>query len=362
MGVPYFKVKNICEEAGAVLFSSNFTLYRDISARVMQALSMEVGFCEIYSIDEAFFTLPEDITEEDVHAMCSRITRNVGVPVSIGLSSTKTLAKQASSIAKKGNGVCILDYERWEVLKDTTPCATVWNLGRQTSAKLRDMGIETVAQFLTLDPAVVRSHFGVSGERLQRELNGRSVYEVDHTTDDIQQSIMSTRSFEKTTMHLSDLESSIAYHVSFAAEKLREKKLVASHIYVALLPSRHGDFMMQNATGEVELSQPTSNTQELLREALRKARGLYKEGVPYKKVGIVLGGLMPEVYVNGCLFEQEEKVGNVLDRVVDDINQRFGHGALRSAVIGPNPTRTSAKLRSKEYTTKWKDIPSVLAK
>lgn len=360
MGVPYFQVKDICDKAGAVLFSSNFTLYRDISARVMQTLAQEVGPCEIYSVDEAFFVLPSSVTEEEVKAIRSRVMQNVGLPVSIGVSSTKTLAKQASSMAKKANGVCILDSALWESKKDDTPCASVWNLGRQTTIKLREMGVQTVAEFLKLDAAVVERHFGVGGTRLQKELNGISVYDVGKTTDDVQQSLMSTRSFEKTTKKLADLESSVAYHVSFAAEKLREKHLIASRLQVAIQTSRHGDFMLQSGYADIVLQEPSASTQTLLAEALRQTRRLFKEGVPYKKAGVVLSGLMPEVYVTNSLFSENVSVRvSEVDKVSDMLNEKFGHGTIRSAVIGINPSRTSAKLRSKEYTTKWEDIPTV---
>jgi DNA polymerase V len=362
MGAPYFKVRDICEEAGAVLFSSNFTLYRDISARVMQTLASLVGKCEIYSIDEAFFTVHENTSEAEIAAIRSRIIQNVGLPVSIGVASTKTLAKQASSLAKKGTGVCILTNEKWNELKDTTSCSSIWNLGRKTSAKLREMGVETVSQFLELDPAVIRRHFGVMGERLQKELIGVSVYDVGSTTDDVQQSIMSTRSFEKTSTSLRDLESAVGYHVSFVAQKLREKKLVASRIHVALLTSRHGNFMFQGATGEVELLYPSSDTQVLLHAALEKVRTLFLPSVPYKKAGVVCAGLMPEVYTSGNLFESKTNNPSQIDVVVDSLNEKFGYATVRSAIIGSNPTRTSAKLRSQEYTTRWKDIPSVRAK
>jgi DNA polymerase V len=364
MGIPYFKVKDICEKEGVVLFSSNFALYRDISSRVMQTLASEVGLCEIYSIDEAFFEIDDAITHEEVLALRSRIMQNVGLPVSIGIASTKTLAKQASSIAKKTDGTCILTQEKWDDAQKTTLCSSVWGLGRQTSAKLCEMGVTTVAEFLSLDSAVVRKHFGVSGDRIRSELQGISVYEVEGTTEDLQQSIMSTQSFEKTTNKLQDLESAVAYHVSFAAEKLREKKLVASRLHVAILASKHGDFFLRDGSSETVLSVPTSSTKTLLSEALRLVRKMYDKEVPYKKAGVVLGGLMPESYVTGDLFsdEKDESNGDAIDAIADTINGRFGHGTLRAAVILENPTRASAKLRSKEYTTQWKDIPSVRAK
>lgn len=360
MGIPYFKVKDICEEAGVVLFSSNFTLYRDISSRVMQTLASEVGPCEIYSIDEAFFKIDDHVTPEEVLEIRARVMKNVGLPVSIGIAATKTLAKLASSMGKKGSGASILTPELWNEKKQDIDCSSVWNLGRQTSAKLREMGVVKASQFIELDRAVVRKHFGVQGDRIWSELQGISVYDVGATSDDVQQSIMSTRSFEKTTNTLSDLESATAYHVSFAAEKLREKKLVASRMYIYLLTSRHGDFMLQGGTHEVILETPTSHTATLLKDALAVVKKAHKEGVPYKKAGVVLSGLMPEVYITGDLFTESKEV-NVLDAVTDKINERFGNNTVRSAAIRTHATRSSAKLRSQEYTTRWGDIPTVRA-
>jgi len=289
--------------------------------------------------------------------------QSVGIPVSIGIASTKTLAKQASVLAKKTSGAQILLDPEWKTLRQTIECSSVWNIGRQTSAKLRGMGVVTVAEFLGLDRAVIKRHFGVQGERVWSELQGISVYDVGKTTDDVQHSIMSTRSFEKTTTNILDLESAVAYHVSFAAEKLREKKLAASRMRIALLTSRHSDFMLQGGSREVVLKDPTSHTQTLIHEALLLVRTLYKKGVPYKKAGAILSGLMPVVYLTNDLFSPEvHEEGKALDVVTDRLNERFGHGTIRAGVIGANPTRASAKLRSKEYTTRWKDIPTVKAR
>ncbi len=363
MGVPYFQVKDVCEKAGAVLFSSNFTLYRDISARVMRTLEKEVGVCDIYSVDEAFFHVDDDATEEDVLSIRARIMKDVGLPVSIGVATTKTLAKQASSIAKKGNGVCVLTQQMWLERTPLTSCGTVWGLGRQTVTKLRGMNITTVAEFMNLDRSIVRKVFGVQGDRIYLELQGKPVYELGQNSKDIQQSIMSSRSFEKTTHTLSELESAIGYHVSFASEKLRQKKLVASKLYVQILPSRHGDFALRRGSSEVILSIPTADTKALLTEALAQVHMLFDPEVPYKKAGIALGGLLPEGYVTSSLWGERntQVLESSLDNVTDIINQRFGSGTIRSGVVLTSGARGSAKLRSKEYTTSWKDIPTVRA-
>ncbi len=364
MGVPYFQVKDICTKAGAVLFSSNFTLYRDISTRIMKTLAEEVGKCDIYSIDEAFFEVPNDITEEEVLKLRAQIMQNVGLPVSIGIASTKTLAKQASSMAKKENGACILTQELWAEKAICTGCGSVWGMGKQTVSKLKELGVSTAAEFMRLDRTVIRSHFGVQGDRIYSELQGVSVYSLGQNSVDIQKSIMSTRSFEKTTKKCSDIESAIGYHISFVAEKLREKKLVASRIYVLMQASRHSDFSFRTGSAEVVLDIPTSHTDILLKQALKVVRELFDAEVPYKKAGVVLGGLMPESYITNTLFETalSEDSEKSIDVITDALNEKFGSGTIRSGVILQSGGRGSAQLRSKEYTTSWKDIPIVHTK
>lgn len=363
MGVPYFQVKDICQKAGAVLFSSNFTLYRDISARVMRTLENEVGVCDIYSIDEAFFHIADDATEAEILLIRARIMKNVGLPVSIGVASNKTLAKQASVIAKKGTGACILTKEKWLERTQMTSCGSIWGIGRQMVTTLRGMDVSTVAEFMALDRSIVRKVLGVQGDRIYLELHGESVHTLGQNSKDIQQSIMSTRSFEKTTSKLSELESAIGYHISFASEKLREKKLVASKLYVQILPSRHGDFALRRGSSDITLSIPTADTQTLLTEALTQVRTMFDPEVPYKKAGVVLGGLMPASYITNTLFETpipQESPKNI-DTITDALNLKFGSGTIRSGVVLQSGARTRASLRSKDYTTSWKDIPSVRA-
>jgi DNA polymerase V len=364
MGIPYFKVKEICEKEGVILFSSNFTLYRDISTRVMETLSELVGTCEVYSIDEAFFTVSDSITKAELISLRDEIAQRVGVPVSIGAGKTKTLAKQASALGKKGEGAHIMTHENWEVLARETPCSSVWGLGRATSAALKKVGVETVAEFLALDRAFVRSRFGVGGERIYQELQGVQAYEVEGNTDVFRQSLTSSRSFAKTTSRLSDLESAVGYHVSELGVKLRERGLLASRMVVSIAPSRHGDFLMHRGVAEVLLQHPSNETAVLLREALAAMRQVFDPQVPYKKAGVVIGGLLPLAYQTEDLFSPTESKNDTrgLDSVVDALNARFGHRVVQSAIVKRNGTLSASNLRSKEYTTLWKDIPTVQAK
>ncbi len=359
MGVPLFQVKDICQEQGVVLFSGNHTLYRDISKRVMQVLEKEVGDIEVYSIDEAFFRLTDDVTIEDVHTIRNVVVKNVGIPVSIGVATTKTLAKQASGIGKKGNGVSVLHQKEWEKRANDVKCGEIWGLGKQTVTKLSQMGVKTARNYMTLERNVVTSNFGVAGERIYDELHGVSVkpIEIQHTVTP--QSIASTKSFKNLTTNSTVLESAIAQHITSCAEKLRKQKLVASRLSVQIQTDRFGDFLLQGGVAEIVLQEPTASTTILIKEALRQMRDIYTAGVPYKKAGVSVSGLMPEAYVTDTLFEGESTpyTSDSIDTIIDELNKKFGKESVHSAVIQKVHQSDSSILRSPAYTTLWKDIP-----
>ena len=365
MGAPYFQVKDICDKHHVTLFSGNLTLYRDISARVMETLAQEVGKCEIYSIDEAFFSCAEDISIEEVHRIRDVIMQNVGIPVSVGIANTKTLAKQASAIGKKTGGYHILSVSEWEDRAKEVGCGEIWGLGRQTTTKLREMGMCTAFEFMQFPLSQLRQSFGVGTQRVYNELHGTSVFEVGANSEVSRQSIASTRSFAKTTTNQSDLESALAGHITHVAEKLRERKMLTSKMHIHIQTNRFGDFFLQGGSAEIVLQEPTADTAVLLQTALKEMRKLYMSDVPYKKTGVTVSGLMPEAYITPDLFSQDiEKTpkSNALDLVADSINARFGAGTLRHAVLQGGKGKSNAKLRSKCYTTNWGDIPSVKAK
>lgn len=362
MGAPYFQVRELCQKEGVTLFSGNLTFYRDISARVMQTLADEVGPCEIYSVDEAFFSASEGFSESDAAELRSVVLKKVGVPVSVGIASTKTLAKVASEVGKKGDGYCLLSTEKWQEYALETSTGSIWGLGRATTSKLTELGVKSASDFMNLSRTSLRASFGVGVERVYDELHGKRVFGVGENSEVLRQSIASTRSFASETKSLSDLESAVAGHVVHVAEKLRERGLCASRLYVQLLTNRHGDFFMQGGSGEVILKSPTAQTAVLLKEALKQARQLYRSGVPYKKAGVVASGLLPENLVTQSLFEEEVVESSSIDTTIDAINERFGRGTLRPGVLLDAGVKTSAKLRSPHYTTLWKDIPTVHAK
>ena len=360
MGIPLFQAKQLVDMSAVTLFSSNFTLYRDISRRVMHVLSEEVGEAEVYSVDEAFFTLPDNTTGADLATLRQRVMVKTGIPVSIGLAATKTRAKIASELAKQGEGVTRLDADTWPAVAEAYQCGEVWNIGRSTATKLREAGVKTCAELLARERAWLGQQFGIAGCRLYDELSGIAVHPVTYNTDRIRQSVTSTRSFATVTTDYDELASAVSYHVVEVAKKLRQQKLYPSRLHVVARASRHSDFRYQKGSVEVALPTPTNETQSLLQHALQGLVELYAVGVPYKKAGIVASGLMPDTVCQGDLFTSPvEASSSPLDTVTDTLNQRFGAGTIRPAIVRGSGPRTSALLRSQHYTTAWSDIPSV---
>jgi len=361
MGMPYFQIKDMCDKEGIVLFSSNFTLYRDISSRVMSALKEEFDTVEVYSVDESFFEVDESITKEEIENIRLRIIQKTGIPVSIGIAPTKTLAKYASTEAKKGNGVCALDMNIWQDTAKILPCGSIWGIGRQTTQSLSKHGINTVSELLSLDHAFVAKQYGVVGERLILELSGIPVYFVDNNAEHLPETHTSTRSFGQTATSLNVLESAVSHHINHVARKLRDHMQVATRITVVARGSRFGDFSHRKSTITNDLAFPTNDTLILSKEALRMLKTLYDNEIPYKKAGVIVSGLLPEKYVSGSLFEQPKDTSDV-SKIIDMLSDKYGRDILKTATVMQSKSWKDKKQTiSQQYTTSWSEIPFVKA-
>lgn len=376
MGAPYFEVTELCKKNHVTVFSSNFTLYRDISARVMTALREECGPIEVYSIDEAFFDVEKGLVEGRLDSIRANIIKKTGIPVSIGVATTKTLAKMANNIAKKGDvrrptsnifnggevGVCVMDDSLFGRVRSETLCGSVWGIGRETSAKLSAFNIKTVDDLLNVGLGFMRQQFGVHGERLFFELSGMTTQTYE-SIESAQVTISSTRSFAHSVRDRAVLESALGHHVIHVAEKLRERGMVASHLSIIAAPSRYGAYVLRKATAERELVIPTHDTTVLLKEALALLDTIYDPEIPYKKAGVTVSRIISEEYVSKSLFASPLKENQEgMYHTVDLINSRFGQGTVRPALMLGNGTwQDSKKLKSPEYTTKWTQIAYVKA-
>lgn len=364
MGVPYFQIKDLCKKEKVTLFSSNFALYHDISRRVMSALKAEFLESEVYSVDEAFFTVGASVTEEYLQEVRARIMQKTGIPVSIGIAETKTLAKVAVGIAKKGGGVCKLREDDWLTVAEKLSVGSVWGIGRQTAAALGREKIYTVSDFLLQNPARIKQMHGVVGERLFMELKGVSVYKVGDRVAHKQESYMSTRSFGfKVTSKLT-LMSALGHHTAHIAQKLREDACVCSTVSVLVRGSRFGPFSHRKSTSTAKLLTPTHDTLSLTKVVSELLDTLYDPEIPYKKAGVVVGGILPESYTTTSLFTDvtTEPKTHALDILSDTLNKKFGTGTIQSGItLHPEKWETRKVNTSKAYTTDWSEIAFVKA-
>lgn len=365
MGIPYFQVKDMVKKHDITLFSSNFPLYRDISSRVMGALRDEFDTAEVYSIDEAFFDVASDIDVEEVAQIRGRIIQKTGIPVSFGVGKTKTIAKVASTYSKKGTGVHIFTDDGWKSVQKDVSCGSIWGIGRQTTKKLTDAGIRTVADILACDPTYFRQTLGIVGERLYLELSGTSVFQVGDAHASEHQSIASTRSFHASVYDILVLQSALGHHTAHIGEKLRERGVMASTLTIIVAPSRFSEVASPKRVASIKLEVPTDDTRILLKEACTLLQTLFDPTVPYKKAGIMVSGIVPRDTVSGTLFSQgtePAKDDRSVYAVADELNMRFGHGTLRPGVVlMTQKWQESKQMLSPAYTTSWNHIPRVKA-
>lgn len=364
MGVPIFQIKDIIKDNDVITFSSHFALYRDVSRRVFEVLRREVEAIEQYSIDEAFFAISgtADVAELRATELKDIIEREVGVPVSIGVARSKTIAKYASTVAKKTKGVKVLEPHEWVEVQKKVELREIWGVGAKTSSAFRERGLQVVSDFLQLEERTVKSLFGVVGERLQNELNGVPVSGLTRSLTP-QKSILHTRSFRKTTEDIEVLKDAVAYHLREATEDLRSMGFLAKSLTVYLGTSRHGDFMLQGGSKNLALHAPTSDTFVLIKEAMLAVDELYKANVPYKKAGVLLTDFSPSTGAQLSFLEEEkEQKTKLLVPLLDLVNKKIGRG---SVVLGTrlknDKWQSSQAKKSPAYTTNWKDIATVKA-
>ncbi len=379
MGVPYFKVRALLEHHNVKVFSSNYALYGDLSDRVMAVLAAFSPDVEVYSIDEAFLGL-DGFAHWDVAAHARRLGQTVhrwtGIPVSVGIGPTKTLAKVAAERAKKDpalSGVCVLANETaTRKALAATPVGDVWGIGRRWGPRLVARGCESALDFTNLDAHWVRGEMGVVGARTQTELLGTSTLSVK-TQPTNRKSCIASRSFSQPVTSLEDLKEAVATFGARAAERLRRDAMGAGQVCVYITTDRFNDSAPQyRGSAQVALEEPSNNTVAITRAALRALEAAFRPGFAYKKAGVMALELAP---ANACqmnLFaarpEAVEKAGRLqdaLDRINGHVDGHISgrdrdlvHVGARSA--GSN-WHTRQHRRSPRYTTHWAELPIVYA-
>ncbi|WP_020181835.1 Y-family DNA polymerase [Methylotenera sp. 1P/1] len=367
---PWFEIEEEAKKLGVVAFSSNYELYANMSNRFMTILRQFAPRQEVYSIDESFLDLTG--IKRDLVAYGKEIKDTVmkwtGLPICVGMGSTKTLAKLANHCAKKQahfNGVCdftSMSQTEVDAMMQNLPVSKVWGIGNKLEAKLNKLGVHDVLRLKRADPKRIRDEFGVLLERTIKELNGESWLELDETLPEAKQ-VMSSRSFGTRVTSLQELEEAVSFHATNASARLRKHGLYANAVYVFIQNSPFDKAQFYGASLTVAMPSPTDNTLQVNRTALWILKKLFREGIYYQKAGVMLMELVPSQGQQTDLFGftlGEGKASKLMD-TLDSINQRYSKGTIKLASEGIHKAWVMKRgLKSPNYTGEWKELPVAL--
>ena len=364
MGQPLYQIQDFIKRYNVAVCSSNYHLYGDMSQRVMSTLRQHLPAIEIYSIDEAFLLLegcPAENLKEFGENLARTVKRNTGIPVSIGMPHTKTLAKVASKLCKKYpklNSACLMQRpEDIRKVLSKFPIEDVWGIGRRQAKMFKECNITTAAQFCDLPEAWIDNRLNITGKRTWLELKGTPCIEFSHDTPD-KQSITVSRSFSKELYSLDDLHETITTFAGIAAEKLRKQKCVAQELQVFILTNRHRDDQPQHYEfAQAIFPTATDSTLEIAKAAVKALERMYRNGFGYKKSGVRLSRITSATAVQGSLFDTVDRPKHkALMETIDRINAEIGRESVKLVSQGTITGHTSREHLSPQYTTRWEDI------
>ena len=367
MGDPLFKIRDLVQQNGVAVFSSNFALYGDLSRRVQEVLRGFAPSVEPYSIDEAFLDLTGvqadfDAYAKEISRTCKRLT---AIPVSVGIAPTKTLAKIASKLCKqypKLQGGCYM-YRPQDIEKVLRkfPVEDVWGIGRRSWKKMEEMGVKTAWDYTQLPETTVRMLFHLPGFRTWQELRGIPCIQFEDLIEP-RQSICVSRSFAHELRTLPELAEQVANFAEGAVDKLRKQGSLALELVVFATTNRFKEDAPQSSSGvRVTLPEATADHRALILAAADACKSLFRQGYAYKKAGVVITRLMqmddytPSLFQNAERKEKDER----LSGAIDAIHAAYGRHALLFGAQGDGTIKMAREHQSPHYTTRWEDLPRV---
>jgi DNA polymerase V len=368
MGAPYFKYEQLLKAQGVEVFSSNYALYGDISSRVMSLLGRLEPEVEVYSIDEAFLHLAgiagRSLTDYG-RELRRTVRRWTGIPVSIGIGPTKTLAKVAGHLAKKNEalqGVFDITSADVDAILGRFPVAEVWGIGRRLAERLALCGVTTALDLKNCGDDWLRKKLSITGLRTAMELRGIACLGLDNCPLS-RKSIASSKSFGYQVESLAELNEALATYIEQAAMRLRGQHLLANSLEISLATNRFSKTAVPySGRTVITLPEATASTTVLIRHALPALARLYKPGLRYQKAGVVLFGLVPESFYQANLFRTRDQKGSSLMTALDHINAKWGRSTIQHAVAGfAKPWKNRQLKKSQAYTTSWQELPVVKA-
>ncbi len=362
MGTPAFKYKQLFKEKKVIVFSSNFSLYSDMSYRVMSVLAQFTDDMEEYSVDEAFLLLDVADPLKKAAEIRNKVLQWTGIPVSIGIGPTKTLAKVANDLAKKEEkteGIFLLDtQEKVDGTLKCLPVSDIWGIGKRLEEALSAYGICTALAFKKCEDSWLKKLFSVTTYKTALELRGIPCLSLE-TVPCAKQTLTCSRSFAQPISDLTSLNEALATYTASAAEKMRREDSYASFLSVFLTTSP----FIQNAYGNsvsISLIEPTDYTPLLIQCAKEALKSIYKDNYPYKKVGVTLCGLVSKNCYQRDLFgeqpmQTEKKIKAM--QLLDAVNGVWGDDALQFAAEGTQkPWKSKRECTSQRYTTCWEEL------
>ena len=368
MGTPYFKLKNLITQNGVVVKSSNYPLYGDMSSRVMKVIGEYSPVQEVYSIDESFIDLmrlPLNLMDH-MHSLRRRVKSWTGIPVCVGVGSTKVLAKLANRIAKKYprfDGVFDIDdlsYERYCKLLKSVEVGDLWGIGRQSAKKLNRIGIHTSYDFYQSDVGVIETLLGVNGKKIYKELYGSSCIPIE-AIPPARQQIVSSRSFGCDLKDFDELNQALTNLTRKAVNKLNNHQLATTTITVFIYTNPHKkDKPCVHLSKTVGMTTAIQDQSQIIPLVAQILRLIYKPGHSFYKGGLVLGNLTKN-YQQQDLFSitqnsQIQTMARQKSNTIRSVNKRFNESIKYASELGNNRWLPRADFKSNRYTTSWTEL------
>jgi DNA polymerase V len=375
MQKPYFQIRHLIEQSNVAVFSSNYTLYADMSERLHWILRDFAERIETYSIDECFLfwkSAPLEGWTTLARRIAETMRQWTGLTVGVGIGETKTLAKLGNHLAKRGKGatgVHVIENEQDATAAlEAVALGDIWGISGGFTRRLQRLGIDKPIELRQANPRYVRQHLGVVGERIVYELRGISCIELEEMRAD-KQNICCSRSFGHVTSDFNMIREATVTFASQACVKLRRQNLVAGKLSVFIQTDRHSDDEQYGGWWASRLLAPTDDTRLIAEHAAWSLKRIFRPEFRYKKAGVLLMNLCRRSVAQRCLFvHRDPEESSRLMSVVDRINQEHGRGAIRLASASPvalNPCRTwhlRSDHRSPRYTTRWEELPTITAR
>lgn len=360
---PFFQVKDRIKKYNVAVFSSNYTLYDDMSKRVMKILGEFTPDLEVYSVDEAFLSLegfdPRDM-ERYGRKIRTAVLEKTGIPVGVGISKTKVLSKAANKFSKKHNGVCVMqtDEQIDKVLKDF-PVKSIWGIGSAGARKLNMLGITTAYDFkMYRNENLIQKLLTKTGREVQEELRGVRCLDMEQVQD--KKNIANTRSFGFDVYEKRHLKEALATFATKCAEKLRNQNSVCFSLTAFVHTNQFKEVEQYYGVGTYNFLSGTNDTIKLIKAAHKVLDDIYRAGFNYKKGGVILNQITPDDERQIDLFNTDPADNRALNNVIDAINLRFGPRTVKSAACGIHQDwKLNADYISKKFTTNWNDVLKV---